>query len=177
MEIVGIVLGVFALLAALGIYIKNWAAKSLLPDSEMKPLKDPISDGRESFWAVELTFKKGNLVRRLLGDIATKEVYADVKFEGIDETSGTYNSKAYDVIYGVGDRKVPFDIIGCSTVKLIVVKRRRNLTLGDSFGRSQLKGSYNLHLFLKDQRQNTLKEYIIDSYIVDGKPNVDGWKP
>ena len=180
MVIASLIISIIALILAGIIYIKGWAVRSLLSHLQVKPLESPVSDGERTYWLVELTIGKGNLICRIIRGLASMNLSASVTFEPGDEKSGIYNSNAYEIEFGIRNRRIIFPIIPNIRRRLAIVQRFPDLSLrtfGDSFGYSHLDGSYDIIISFKDDNGKVVgKKHRVYSYIQDGNPNISGWK-
>lgn len=176
MAVASLIVGVIALILAVGLYIKGWAAKSVLTSLRVRVLANPISDGQRTYWVVELIANKGNFLCRILdaidSNLVSTQLYAKTTFE---MPEGRYSSFAHDIEYGIRDKMIEFTISPKVTRQLVVVQRTEDLylrTMGDSFGYSCLQGSGNLIITLFNAKRKIVKQFKIDSYIKNGNPNV-----
>ena len=157
--------------------LKDWAIKSLFQDLKVCPLDEKISDGNKGYWLIELAVGKGNSVCKILSKKVSADLYCKVKFEPLTDSDDTYTSDAYEVSLGIRNKRILFPITRNAKIKLAVVQRFGVLplrTLGDSFGNSELPGSYCLIVWFKDYMgQDIGYKHKIYQYIRDGNPTID----
>jgi len=175
MAIASLVVGIIALILAIGLYIKAWAAKSVIRSLQIEVLPNPICDGKQTYWLVQLIAGRGNIICHLLNKIdsslVSTQLYATTRFEL--KNGDRYNSFAYDIQYGIRDKRIEFLIIPEIKKQLVVAQRFPDLslrTMGDSFGNSELRSSGDLVIMLKDARQKVRKQFKIPSYIKESNP-------
>jgi hypothetical protein len=132
MEIASLVISTIALILAAGLYITAWATKSVIQHSQLKALPYPVSEGELTHWLVELEIGEGNFICQLLNKIninwVPSNLYANTTFEM--EDGSRYNSAAYDIEYGIRDKK---------RESIIIPNIRKQLAIAQRFEDSSLR--------------------------------------
>lgn len=174
--VLGFIAAITASISGIFLYdfLKERAIKSLFKGLSISSLPNPLSDGTQTYWCIEARIPKGNWAARILGNRATVHVSANITFEPEDENSGRFISIAYQIELNIRERKPVFLIRPNLKTHLAVCQRLPDMllhTFGDSFGYSELTGSYTLVVQLKDTAGQPVGQvYRLKHYIIQGQP-------